>query len=363
METCAIFFSDISGFSQLNDHQLKVYAEKIMPLIGEIADKYRSDFKDINTWGDAIMAVSSDPYKISDFALDIRDFFNNTNWEQYHLPNNLSIRIALHAGPVFIGPDPIRKTDKGFIGKQMNLASRIEPITSPGEIHVTDIFFNLAKMNDNKKITFDDLGEKELAKKAGVARLYRLRRITDPKPDISMTATATATATTTTPTDAPKSPSSPNPTNSDQIKKHDRAIIDQSQKIISSDEIESIIEDLTTNCHYYYEKWKILSRYVDFFNSVDHAFIDTQLKQRTSDLIRSFHALSSFTSTYFFSDRMRKDRFVLMPAWNVDRGEWNGSPEDTLKYHDLHEKLNTFGSKFIESYKSYRMAIKETHFI
>ncbi len=170
-----MMFSDVSGYSSLKEPQLRVFIETVLQEIAEVLNQARNDCLEINTWGDAIVAASADPYKLAHVALDLRDYFKNKNWEDSHLPSSLACRIALHAGVVFIGDDPIRQRP-GIVGTQVNLAARIEPVTTPGEVWVTEQFAKMIAENVDKTIGFDDLGERPLAKKFGSARLFRLRR-------------------------------------------------------------------------------------------------------------------------------------------------------------------------------------------
>jgi class 3 adenylate cyclase len=171
----ALMFSDVAGFSKLNEAQLGVFLTSVLPEIANLLKKYRNNFIELNTWGDAIVIATADPYALAHFALDLRDFFLNKNWSAIHLPQELSSRIALHTGVIFTGDDPIRGIN-GIIGTQVNLAARIEPVTPPGEVWATQEFRSMINTATDPALAFDELGERPLAKKFGSARLYRLRR-------------------------------------------------------------------------------------------------------------------------------------------------------------------------------------------
>lgn len=172
----AILFLDISGYSSLNEHQIGTFIDIVLPLIGSTVSKYRDQMIELNTWGDAIMAAADDPVDIANLALELRDFFNQFNWEQLGLPTQLRCRISLHAGRLRSGHDPVRNLP-GVIGTQVNLAARIEPASTPGEIWTTATFRDVAVQgNSNRTLEFDDLGVRPLAKNAGSERLYRLCR-------------------------------------------------------------------------------------------------------------------------------------------------------------------------------------------
>src|SRR5207245_2691332 len=97
--------------------QLRNYMTKVLPELSKsVVDSFRSSFQELNTWGDAIVACSFDPYNLVQFALNLRDFFTNRHWHDDLLPQ-LNTRIGLHAGTIYFGDDPIRQT-RGIIGTQ-----------------------------------------------------------------------------------------------------------------------------------------------------------------------------------------------------------------------------------------------------
>jgi class 3 adenylate cyclase len=77
----ALLFADVAGYSNLSEPQLEVFMTKVLPeLANVVVDPCRHKFQELNTWGDAIVASSQDPYELMKFALNLRDFFRNRNW-------------------------------------------------------------------------------------------------------------------------------------------------------------------------------------------------------------------------------------------------------------------------------------------
>jgi hypothetical protein len=60
-----------------------------------------------NTWGDALYFVFSKVQQAGNFALELCDLIQNTDWSAKGLPEDLNLRIALHAGPVYRHINPI----------------------------------------------------------------------------------------------------------------------------------------------------------------------------------------------------------------------------------------------------------------
>jgi sugar/nucleoside kinase (ribokinase family)/class 3 adenylate cyclase len=176
----SIMFLDLEDFSKLTDAQLGNFVQLVLPALAKVLQPYRNGFLDLNTWGDAIVAVSDEPVSIACMALAIRDYFRSTNFEALHLPTALCSRISLHAGTVSIGYDPIRKR-QGVIGRSMTVAARMEPVIVPGEVWVTQQFADFINPHlVANRLAVDDLGLKELAKGFGRHPIRKLRRADEP---------------------------------------------------------------------------------------------------------------------------------------------------------------------------------------
>lgn len=99
-----------------------------------------------------------------------------TDWDQFGLPTETSIRIGMHTGPVYCAEDPIIMKNNYF-GTHVNIAARIEPVTTPGSVYLTEQSASMLAVSTNRNFTSNYLGMTELAKKYGSGSLYRLRRI------------------------------------------------------------------------------------------------------------------------------------------------------------------------------------------
>ena len=129
----------------------------------------------VNTWGDGLFFVFNGVEDAGRFALDLRDLVVNTNWIDLGLPHNLSIRIGVHAGPVYVNFDPVVR-QISFTGAHVSRAARIEPITHEGEVFASEEFAALAAAEQSKCFTCDLVGTTALAKSYGLFRVYSLER-------------------------------------------------------------------------------------------------------------------------------------------------------------------------------------------
>jgi pilus assembly protein FimV len=85
----------------------------------------------------------------------------------------MNIRIARHCGPVFPSRDPILGRIN-FYGSQVNTAARIEPVTAPGSVCISEQ--TAAQLSTELQFACDYIGDIALAKQYGRSRLFRPRR-------------------------------------------------------------------------------------------------------------------------------------------------------------------------------------------
>jgi len=72
--------------------------------------------------------------------------------------SELSLRIALHAGPVYEFRDPITR-DRTYGGSHVNRAARIEPITPSGQVYASEAFAALSAVRCAESFVCDYVGQ------------------------------------------------------------------------------------------------------------------------------------------------------------------------------------------------------------
>ena len=128
-----------------------------------------------NTWGDALYFVFSKVEDAGLFALELSDHVSRTAWLKKGLPSELTLRMGIHAGPAYACTDPVT-SHKAYVGAPVSRAARIEPITPPGAIYVSQPFAALAKSEQVKEFHCDYVGQTSMAKGYGTFPVYVLRR-------------------------------------------------------------------------------------------------------------------------------------------------------------------------------------------
>jgi class 3 adenylate cyclase len=175
-EIRAMLFADAYHFSNLSEEQVPIFVQRVMGAIGMLLRATHPSPLSQNTWGDGLFAVFATVRDAGSFALKLARRIAEIDRARWGLPRDLHLRISLHAGPVYRYKDQI--TDKmNYIGSHVNRAARIEPVTPPGQIYVTDAFAALAAVEVPGQFEFDYVGNVYLSKQAGASPIYLMRNV------------------------------------------------------------------------------------------------------------------------------------------------------------------------------------------
>jgi class 3 adenylate cyclase len=171
----AILFADAVGFSKLTEDQIPRFIRHYLGAIAQLSRKFREGVIAKNTWGDGLYLIFSDVDLAGKFALDLADLVTSRRWTEEGLPSELSLRIALHAGPVYEFRDPITG-DRTYGGSHVNRAARIEPITPSGQVYASEAFAALSAVRCADSFVCEYVGQIPLAKGYGTFPAYHVRR-------------------------------------------------------------------------------------------------------------------------------------------------------------------------------------------
>ncbi|MBI1374656.1 MAG: DUF4071 domain-containing protein [Phycisphaera sp.] len=170
-----MLFSDVKNFSKLSEEQSPAFFVKFLQQVESIlvGHRVKPDFS--NTWGDAVFMVFESPVTCADYAMQLIHRIEEVNWTKYGLPEDTTLRIGVHAGPVYSRMNHIVGRED-FIGSHVNRAARIEPVATPGCAFVSEHFAAELAVNPDHDFICEYIGIQELAKRFGKAELFRLDR-------------------------------------------------------------------------------------------------------------------------------------------------------------------------------------------
>ncbi len=170
----AIMFGDVVGFSQVPERLLPVFQKHFMGEISATLDAFAKQVLYRNSWGDAIYAILDTPEAGARCALEIQTALKQLNLRQLGFTHPLELRLAVHYGPIFRGRDFLTKSET-FFGAHVTRAARIEPVTPPGEVFVTEAMAAALAVSGAASVRPEYVGNTQLAKNYGSLRMYVLR--------------------------------------------------------------------------------------------------------------------------------------------------------------------------------------------
>jgi class 3 adenylate cyclase/tetratricopeptide (TPR) repeat protein len=169
-----ILFADVVGYSKLSEDKTPLFVENLLQDISKNVRALSHQPEILNTWGDSIFAVYSNIEEMMEFAIALQKTLIDSSWGNMVDDNSqISMRIALHTGPVFLLDDPLTQRKNAF-GNHINRAARMEPVTMPGNIYASDQFASVLKIECYKMYDFEYVGIIDLPKEFGKQEMYRV---------------------------------------------------------------------------------------------------------------------------------------------------------------------------------------------
>ena len=173
----SIVFSDLVGFTELSQRvsapELVAILNRIFSAFDEAAELH--GMHKIKTIGDAYMAVGGvvghpdqrgSAFNAADFGFAMIEIVSRLSAE---LDDSLRVRVGLHVGPVVAGVIGTSRPAFDCWGQTVNMASRLESASAPGEILVSEHAWQLLQGHYASRL----LGDIQL-KGIGNARVYQL---------------------------------------------------------------------------------------------------------------------------------------------------------------------------------------------
>lgn len=169
-----LLFADVVGYSRLTESQLPVFNQEYLQRVATSLREEAMGLVNVNTWGDGLYCVFDELEQGAEWALKFRDLVKGVHWPDRGLPEDFTVRISLHIGPVFTMEDPIIR-QPAFFGSHVARVARIEPITTPGCVFGTEQVAALLNASSSP-LRCDYVGTISLAKRYGLYPIYQIRR-------------------------------------------------------------------------------------------------------------------------------------------------------------------------------------------
>ena len=170
----AILFTDYAGYSKLTESTLPAFDSEVMARISSVLAAHGGAILATNTWGDALHAVVDGAASGAEVALDLQDTLTEVDPALLGLePDQGGMRIAVHFGSVYETVDRVTGRPN-FQGTEVSRAARIEPVTPPDTVYVTESLAAMLALHAPERFRCRYVGRIDLAKKCGKFPMYRL---------------------------------------------------------------------------------------------------------------------------------------------------------------------------------------------
>ncbi len=170
----AMVFADVRGFGALTDSQVPVFLDEILRPLATCVNGQGQQLKYLNTWGDGLFLVLETVEAAAKVACELQAVFRAIDLAKIGLPEFLALRIGGHYGPVHEMRDPFTNRS-GVFGTEVAFAARIEPITLPGSIYVSEPFACSLALNAEENYRCETVGKIEARKGQQELKLFSLR--------------------------------------------------------------------------------------------------------------------------------------------------------------------------------------------
>jgi len=161
----SILFTDLVGFTEYTDAvgdaaALRVLDEQASIVRSSLADS--SDARVIKELGDGLMLWFGSPIEALDVAIRVQHALTDAR-DAGRFP--VSMRMGLHHGEAVARGDD-------FIGRTVNIASRVSDLAGPGELLVSEAF--VGAVDGRTSATFEEIGPVHMKGVSDPVWLYRL---------------------------------------------------------------------------------------------------------------------------------------------------------------------------------------------
>lgn len=171
----AMLFLDIAGSSAVPDDRVPHFVQTVLKPLARCCDRLAEPAVHADSWGDGMFLAFETVEQAARAAEALRQAFVAINMRDLQLPASLGLRIAGHLGPVHEGEDPLQKRPSLF-GGQVAVAARIEAVTVPGSIFVSEAFAAALAMSSDA-FRSEYVGQIRIDALMPEYRLYALRAL------------------------------------------------------------------------------------------------------------------------------------------------------------------------------------------
>lgn len=170
-----LVFADFQGFSRLPEPAIPRFWQGVMASCADVLVQHTGSILATNTWGDGLHLVFDRVEAAAAALLDLRDRLSTLDPGDFGAAEVTGMRIAAHFGSVYEMIDPVTGRPN-FYGSEVSRAARLEAVTPPGQVYVTEPMAAAIEMACAESFASRYVGRLSLPKNFGIEPIYALER-------------------------------------------------------------------------------------------------------------------------------------------------------------------------------------------
>ncbi len=135
----ATLYADVANFELLDEQQIPVFLHHVMKRLAAAVEAGPAAPLSVKSWGQGLVIAFETVDSAADCALSLQQALAGLDLAGLGLPESLALKICGHYGLVHTAFDPFAG-QQGLFGSSATLAARMEPVTAPGAIYVSEDF-------------------------------------------------------------------------------------------------------------------------------------------------------------------------------------------------------------------------------
>jgi class 3 adenylate cyclase len=135
----AMLYADVANFELLDEQQIPIFLHHVLKRLAAAVESGPVSPFAVKSWGQGLVIAFETVDAAADCAVALQKAFAGLDLTGLGLPVSLALKICGHYGLVHTAFDPFAG-QQGLFGSSATLAARMEPVTAPGAVYVSEDF-------------------------------------------------------------------------------------------------------------------------------------------------------------------------------------------------------------------------------
>jgi class 3 adenylate cyclase len=135
----AMLYADVANFELLDEQQIPIFLHHVLKRLAAAVESGPVSPFSVKSRGQGLLIAFDTVDAAANCAVALQQAFAGLDLAGLGLPASLALKICGHYGLVHTAFDPFAG-QQGLFGSSATLAARMEPVTAPGAVYVSEDF-------------------------------------------------------------------------------------------------------------------------------------------------------------------------------------------------------------------------------